>query len=157
MRVGGNELDAFDSATASFLLDIATDLIRDYTGQTITAVAGDSVTVWPFMNRIILLPEQPVTAVTSVTDDGTLADADDYEWTSWGTLSSLYWTGKSVMVVYDHGYATVPDSIKGVCCDVAKRAFENPAGLQRDDLNTASQWLGLTAQNMQALGKYRPL
>lgn len=42
--------------------------------------------------------------------------------------------------------------------DIVKRAFENPAGLQRDDLNTASQWLGLTEENKAVLDrKYRVL
>ena len=133
-------------------------MIRSYTGQHISLVEDEEVKVWPLMRRVVVLPENPVVDVTSVTDaDYGLVDVDDYEWTPWGTITSRYLSGYALTVVYSHGFAVIPDDIRGVCIEVAKRALENPAGLQREDLNTASQWLGLTEENKLILSKYRIL
>jgi len=150
------DLDAADTATVSYLLDVATDMIKDYTEQEIEATTG-VVDTLRAGNGTWLLSQIPVTAVTTVTVDGDAFTDFDVDLKA-GILTrtdSSWDTCDSVVVTYDSGYATIPRSIQGVCVDIAKRAFENPAGIQRDDLNTASQWLGLTQENERILQRYR--
>ncbi len=150
------DLDASDIAAVVYLLDVATQLIKDYTEQAIEAQNGLVVTLRA-KNGVWVLPEVPVRAITTVTVDG--AAFTDYDLDASAgiiTRSDNSWSSRDVVVItYNSGYTTIPASIKGVCVDVAKRAFENPAGLQRDDLNSASQWLGLTAENEKVLDKYK--
>lgn len=149
--------DAEGTAAADLALDIATQMIKSYTEQQITQ-ATETYTFLATSRNVLLLPELPVTAVASVVYDGaTLVVEEDYTWTRYGLVTKVAgdWSSGTVAVTYTHGYATVPDDIRGVCIEVAKRAIENPAGLQRDDLNTASQWLGFTRENRLILDRYR--
>lgn len=139
------DLSAAETATATLVLDIASDTIRAYTGQTISLVTGDTVTLDAPCGWRLFLPQLPVTGVTSVTIAGTLLSAvtPDYYWYGdtgivqlagrWSTLP------KSVVVVYSHGYATIPDAVKGVCLGVAGRMLENPLGLTRQDVDENGQ------------------
>lgn len=149
------DLDAADAATVALTLDVATEMIRKYTGQTISQVTNDVIDVNVYGKALVLLPEVPVTAV-SITDDGLALVADDFDWSRAGVIKRYGARfSRDVSITYTHGYATIPDDIQGICIEMAKRAFENPAGLQREDLNTASQWLGLTPENKAILDRYR--
>jgi hypothetical protein len=148
-------VDAEDAATVEYLLDVATEMIRGYCNQHITLVEDDEVVLRSEGGKTVLLPELPVVDVTSVEyeDDAIVLDTDYELWDN-GIIRSLGTIWRyPLTVVYSHGYATIPDDIRGICVDVVKRAFENPAGLQRDDLNTASQWLGFTAENKAVLDR----
>lgn len=147
--------DTDDSAVAALTLDISTQMIRSYTEQWIERVT-ETVTLQPNHSTALLLPQIPVTAVSAVTYDETTMTTTDYSWSSAGIITKAvnYWD-EIVTVTYTHGYDPVPADIRGVCLDVAKRAMENPAGLQRDDLNTASQWLGFTRENRAILDRYK--
>ena len=60
---------------------MACDRVRDYLCQQIDQVVGDVVTVYGTGTRAMLLPELPVTVVTSITFDGdavTDYTVDDY-------------------------------------------------------------------------------
>lgn len=151
------DLDASDAATAEMVLDIATEMIRSYTGQRLDSVANETVTLPATSTAELLLPSFPVTAVSSVVHDGkTLVVDDDYVWTRAGVVTKTmgYWTARTT-ITYSHGYSPIPADVRGVCIEVTKRAMENPAGLQRDDLNTASQWLGFTRENRAVLDRYK--
>lgn len=120
------DLSAAETATAELLLDMATAAIQDYTGQTISAVVGDTITLDPPTGWRLFLPQLPVTAVTSITVAGTLLSTvtPDYYWyddTGIVQFSGRWWssTPQSVVVVYSHGYATIPDAVRGVCLEMA--------------------------------------
>lgn len=109
------DLSAADTASAVLLLDLASAAVRAYTGQTISAVPGDSVTLdvpYGYQSRLFL-PELPVTAVTSVTVAGTLyTPVTDYHVDlATGSIRFLtrtwwsYYPPTTAVVVYSHGYA----------------------------------------------------
>lgn len=132
-----------DSATAAVFLDMATAEIQGYTGQTMTLVADDEVTLSGNWTRELWLPQWPVVDVTSVSIDGTALDADGYEWKRNGLLlrpsSTLgsdstfavqpfrIWGGDAdVTVVYSHGVDPIPTWVGSICLQVAARAMSNP-------------------------------
>jgi hypothetical protein len=122
------------NASATAAIAAASAAIQNYTRQTISQVAADVLTLTVEAHRsTILLPEQPVTAVASVVEDGTsLTVGTDYRWTSAGLLvrQSRAWNSgwQEVVITYTHGYATIPDDLKGVCIRAAAREYQ--AGLR---------------------------
>lgn len=122
------------NASATAAIAAASAAIQNYTRQRIEQVAADVVTLTVEASKsVILLPEQPVTAVASVVEDGTaLTVGDHYRWTSAGILTRVGrgWASgwQDVVVTYTHGYATIPDDLKGVCIRAAARAYQ--AGLR---------------------------
>lgn len=69
--------------------------------------------------RELILSRRPVVSITSVTENGTLLTAADYEVDADAgllyRLSSsvrIYWPGVTIVIVYPAGYATVPDDLK---------------------------------------------
>ena len=119
------DLSAADTASANLALDLATAAIQSYTGQTISTVAGDTITLDPPCGSRLFLPELPVTAVTSITIAGTLLSTvtPDYYWyADTGSVlfaSSRWAVPQSVVVVYSHGYAVIPEPIRAVCIELA--------------------------------------
>jgi len=129
------DLSAVDTATASLLLDLASAAIRDYTGQTLSLVSNDVVTLDPPQGSRLFLPELPVASVASVVLNGTTLTVATtantsgyyvypnegyiqygygygygYRSGSWG--GAWGWAPRSVVVTYSHGYATIPDAVK---------------------------------------------
>lgn len=121
---------AINSAAATLALDIASGSIRSFCGwsvsqETVTAEALDGTG-----ERSLWLPTLRLTAVASVVENGsTLTVVTDFDWTKYGRLiRSGCWprTARSVVVTYTHGYATVPDVVKGACLIVASVMYNNP-------------------------------
>jgi hypothetical protein len=132
----GITLTAGETTDADTLLELASDIIRSDTGQTIDAVASDTLTRPGSWDNRIRLPERPVTDVNSVTLDGTaLAETD--EWYQVGDelvrVSGTWGGPEAVLVVdYDHGWATVPAGVKGVCLEMVARVWVNPGSVQQE-------------------------
>jgi hypothetical protein len=125
------QLSAADAATVTFLLDHVTSSIRTRTGQFISKVEDDVVTLDAQPSNILSLPELPVTAVTSVTVGGVLLSSTFYTWNRNGIIrrSGIWgYYPKTVVVVYTHGYATIPDDLKMATCELAARAFQSGSG-----------------------------
>lgn len=123
------ELAAFANATLDTprmqaLLDLASGVIRQFTGQTLSQVLGDQVEFGPRSSTILQLPEVPVTAVSDISVLTVTTTA--YEWGRWGLIvGDDFWTDGAV-VTYDHGYAAASEeleSVKAVCMASASRAF----------------------------------
>jgi hypothetical protein len=118
-------------------LGYASAAVRRFCGQSLSQVAADVVTLEPVDRDTLLLPERPVTAITTVVANGvTLSPSTDYRFTRAGRLISgtllafgSDWT-YGATVTYDHGYAETTDefaAIKTVCLQIASRS------LQRDE------------------------
>lgn len=171
-----------ETARATLMLEVATGTIQSWTRQTIEQVANDSVELQGTWEPVLKLPERPVTSVSSVTLDGTLLTVtDDYvvvkdelrrpnaEYHNWQAPSSDFypftktgWGGPSaiVAVTYTHGFATIPDGVKGVCLSLAGRMFTNPemAATRVVDAQTfqyGQRHLDLTDGEKKVLRKYR--
>lgn len=141
------------NASATAAIASASAAIQNYTRQQIEQVAADVLTLTVEAHRsVILLPEQPVTAVASIVEAGnTLTVGDHYRWTAAGVLTRRgrcwSWEWDGVVVTYTHGYVTIPDDLKGVCIRAAARAYQ--AGLRS---NATGGVTGI--QSEQAEGDY---
>jgi hypothetical protein len=130
----GVTLTAGEQTDATSLLEMASDIIRSETGQTIDAVTNDTLTRPGAWGDRIRLPERPVTNVDSVTLDGTALTSDDFYLDGDELVRDSRWGGPeaSLAVQYDHGYATVPAAVKAVCLEMVARVWVNPGGVQQE-------------------------
>lgn len=130
----GVTVDLGEVSQVEALLDDATAIIRKRTGQHITQ-ATSTVTLQPFRSRRLQLPELPVTAVTSVTQDGVvLVGGADYDWYETGVVVRLgwLWALEPVTVEYTHGFATIPEDVKAECVRVAQQLAVTPPGVRQE-------------------------
>lgn len=159
------ELEAYtgtsiDTTRAELLLDLATGAIRAYTNQTISRVTSDVVVLPGSWSNRLELPERPVVSVATVKiEDTTLVADADYVWDGrWtllrgtseagvlvindGPLISSHgdWggAGAQVTVTYTHGFATIPDDVKGVCLALAARSLASPDGVNSESVGSYS-------------------
>jgi uncharacterized phiE125 gp8 family phage protein len=175
------DLEADDPAIR-FLLDWASELVREHTGQDISAVTGDVVRVTP-RRGLIRLPQRPVTAVTAleVLDDppGTWTVLDPAEW-RWSAedaqvyspgygygYGSGYWNPPrwvstpplSMRVTYDHGLDEPPATVAGAVASIAAKLYNMPPGIvserngQRGSNFKADQFL--SPMELASLSRFR--
>ncbi len=168
------DLSGADWATAAQALDIATAAIQSYTRQAIEAVANDAVRLRGTWANEVVLPQRPVTAVSSVSVTEPFAAArtvaaGDYVWRQGGLLLSRapgHWGGPAaeVSVTYSHGFAAIPDDIRGVCLTAAARLMANPEAIRSEQVGNYSvthggaggDLIGTLAQSEQRdLNRYR--
>ncbi|GEM_PF-6000712 len=118
--------------TVTRLLDWAKAVIDNYVGRPLDAQANIVETHSPEGEEAFVVDQTPVTAVTSVVEDGqTLVDGTDFVWMPNGMFlrgsktSPARWTRSrlGVVVTYDGGYAAVPDDVNLVSTRIAARAF----------------------------------
>lgn len=122
-----------ETAAAELLLDIASAEIRAYTGQTISAVQDDSVTVDLPSGSFLTNLEWPVTAVSSVTVGTTpfVANTDYYWHRDTGLIELIHpgrwrFTRDLVALVYSHGWAAGSPQLgvaQGVCLGLARNTL----------------------------------
>lgn len=127
-------LSAEATATVTWLLDGASEMIRQFCGRDFTDATDDVVTLYlgrdyTSESTRIRLPEFPITALGMVeVDDEEVTDF--FTFFSSGILRRSAGWGDKVDVIYSHG---IPDDIKIICVDIAKHAYEHPAGFPRED------------------------
>jgi hypothetical protein len=126
--------------------------VRGYIRQDITA-GTSTITV---RGPVVLLPQRPVTEVTSIVDNDTDPDnpytleADEWRLRNGGFLETPKFGG-NLEVTYSHGYATLPDELIELVCGVAARLSEvNPAaaaGVQQETGGSESVTYGFDSYN----------
>lgn len=149
---------ASDDPTATLMLQIASDMVRDELKQDLDAVPNDVVVLDPINAAYVVLPELPVADVTLLEIlDTTQTPA---VWTTvdpslytvslrLGVIAGLpgcgvFWppTPGSWRVTYSHGYGVgttplpgfpvLPNSLLGVVLGVAARAYSSPASIEQE-------------------------
>jgi hypothetical protein len=133
------------STRAEMLIDMASEAVRGHTGQMVTLVTDDAISLPGSGLRSIQLPQIPVVNITSVSIGGTLLTITD-DWVHGGSgilyrrpVDSVWVVGDgNVAVVYSHGYPEddVPADIRGVVLAAAARAWANPTSLQSEGTAT---------------------
>ena len=103
--------------------------VRGYTRQNITSATSTISLRSPF-----LLPERPVTSVSSITytdaDGSTATLTADTDYTIEGQyVIAPDYQYKYLTVTYTHGFETLPDELVEVVCAVAARMAATPSGL----------------------------
>ena len=121
-----------DLARMQMFLGLASAEIRAHTGQVLSPVSGDVVSLEPRFSQVVFLPERPVTAITQVLVDAVATT--DYRFTAGGhlirgsdpTVVSLLDWSDGATVTYTHGYAETTDEyqvIKAVCLECASNGY----------------------------------
>lgn len=125
---------------AEVSLRIASAVVRGYTGQTITWVAGD-VMVLEGGGPTIVLPQRPIVVdgdnpitVVELAEYGTgnLTATEDLTFTRFQDELRRYcgtWSPR-VRVTHSHGNTTVPGDVVAAVLDIAGRSLTNPSGLR---------------------------
>jgi hypothetical protein len=154
-----------DNADPSALLalSLASDTVRAYIGQEITSVEDDEITLDGTGTTLVLLPELPVTEISSVVEDGLdLTEDEDYYWSAQGEVIRVEprWEGitrverpyeslkrverrwlkkpRAVVITYSHGYATVPGPVKAATLALAGRIIDSPSGVKQETIGAYS-------------------
>jgi hypothetical protein len=171
-----------NAGTATLLAQLASDAIRDEIRLTVDAVAGDEITMWGDNGDILLLPQRPVTAVSSVVLDNQalipvvpgVSSGQMYDWRpdgrlyrvvygggfSTGELKSRWPTGVPVQITYSHGWLTPPSALKSVALQISASAYMNPEMHDQErvgwvEWQTRVQALLLSPAQCTALDPYR--
>lgn len=144
-----------DTYTATQALDIASQAIRDHCGWNISQETVIGKVLDCDGSRSLWLPTLLLTALGPVVENGvTLTVLSGYDWTEYGrVIRAGRWPNqaRSVTVTYTHGYATVPNSVKGVCLTVAGRMYQNPDALRSYTVGGVSESYSTTAGSSGAL------
>lgn len=163
--------DMTDDDLAVIAVDAASELVRSHCDRTFDAVVGATAILDGTGTQWLLLPELPVTALTSVTlYDGTASETllvegldEDYVWDAAGRVyRNVYnWPTEpqSITVVYSHGYATVPSDVRLVALNAAGRLYDH-AGIAQEtvgsyNVNYTTGEVSLTAAEKLVLAKHK--
>lgn len=141
----GRSLTVDEAARAAALLKDASAKVREFTGQTFTAVAGDVIVLRP-VGVLLRLPQRPVTAVTAVAavaPDGVATapmsgwswdgrDKVDLTYATWSAdFTAPAWRDRmapdAYQVTYDHGDPTAPDIVVATVCAMVMRTLLSPS------------------------------
>lgn len=137
-----------DPDVMTLILDGVSASIRSYCRWPIAPTYSDTVILDSDGGQILQLPSLRVTAVDSVTVDGSAVT--DFTWSQTGMLYRQkapypvydrqvdgFITGgwpcgfQRVSVTYTGGYDVTPDDVRLVCLSAAKREYLNPGGYER--------------------------
>lgn len=117
-----------DDAQALLAIEEASAVIKNYCNQEIEQTQSDTILLDGTGSTKLFLPEIPVSEIASVKVDGVLLDPTQYALAENGVLWRKYgsWTvgARNVEVTYTHGYAAIPEDIKGVCYRSASRLYQ---------------------------------
>lgn len=155
---------SIDETLGELVLDLASGAIRSWTRQSFDYVEDDTISVSGNWDTILVLPERPVAAITSISVDAEELDTDSWRLDGDVLYRTARWGGPKVTVevVYTHGYEILPDDIRGFCLRLAARWLTNPQGLRTESIGTYSVGFGgditgaLVAESeWRELGRYR--
>lgn len=159
-------LSSIDTDRANLILAGVTAAIQEAAGgQRIIQVVDDTATLMGVANWWLDLPQIPVTAVESVTLDGTALTVG-----AAGDASSTYrlhgnrlfrgdtWQvyvnePSSVVVVYTHGYAAGSQDLelaKATCLGLSRGIYDNPTGVARESIDDYSVSYELASSQIEA-------
>lgn len=127
------DLAAWLAGTQSFYLEAASYEVRKFCGWHVApSVPVANLRCWFGERGLIMLPSTHVTAVSQVTIDGTVQQADcDYFWDSpepWLRHHLRCWPRHHfALVSFTHGFESTPPDVKAVIFEVMATAMELPA------------------------------
>lgn len=171
--LGGEYGDGADGQLSRWAVGIVSAAVRSYTRLSISPVADATLILTGTTARRLVVGERPLTAVSSVTLDGTLLPTTDYRWTRGGALyRGAGWGGedRQVVVVCSYGFATIPPDLWAVVQTAATRLVANPAQWkqQRDEQSSGGEGpsggstlrvseapTGFTVGELAVLNRYR--
>lgn len=156
---------------SQLILDGATKAIQNYAGWHI-APAQDVTVYLDGGADVLYLPTLKLNSIESITVDGEVLAATDYEWSRrTGNVRSKLTCGfpdswGGTVVVFNSGHEEVPADLKQVVLQVAAQALSSPTGATREQAGQVSmQWattapgvaggLSLLARDLATVDQYR--
>lgn len=149
-------------AQATVLLEMASDEVRGYLKQEVTA--GTSTITVPLRRSDpyedpcraeVWLPQRPVNDVTAVTVDGEVPVRWWWQGDRVYVPYTLWRSGQhrppQVQVTYEHGWDPVPGDIRNVVLQAAGRVFVNPSQIRSEVVGGISTVYAVPVSG-QALG-----
>lgn len=159
-------------------------MVRTWCGWHIAPERDDTFTLDGSGGPSMVLPTLHLTAVITVTENGTVLDPSvpDYQWSAAGVLTRFRWAdwqwfdptvfdsygagpsawpfaAQSVVVEVTHGYPVVPPDVTSVVQRVAQRLVDNPSGLIQQTVGPFHDQYGtsdlLTPGDQAVLARYR--
>lgn len=134
----GLTFSAAEQTRADGLLISASGLIQQYSGQTIERVTGETFTRKGSYSDRIRLPQRPVVSIASVTLAGVaLVEGTDFHLDGDELVRSSSGWGypwQTLVVVYTHGYQTIPETIKAICKEMVVRVWVNPGSVIQESV-----------------------
>lgn len=142
-------LASLPTGTGTLLLECATAVVQDAAGgQRILQVAGDTASLIGTTDSWLDLPQIPVTAVASVTLDGTALTLGTLDPTNYKPRGNRIWRTdgwqtyvgqpSDVVVVYTHGYAAGAQELqraRAAVLSLAKGQIPNPGGVASESID----------------------
>lgn len=136
-----------DTASATLALELATGAIQDYAGWRIVeeTVTGYLCT---FSGNMVVLPTARLTALSMVDYTITLVQGDTMLWNTNGLVLRKAFGGRfdypfygPVVATFTHGWpaAQLPQTLRGLCLNVASRLYDNPTGLRSEGVGSAQE------------------
>lgn len=131
-RLGGVSFTTTEATLVGELIDGVQGHMERIAARTLET-ASRSETFDAPGSPMIWLENTPVTAVASVTVDGTALSTDQFAWHSAGRIVRVssgvarHWATRktqTVVVAYTGGFVTVPEDLKDICARAAARAFQ---------------------------------
>lgn len=145
------DLNTLDLASLTLALEISTGLVQATARQRLVEVINDADTVYGGSDQLLRLPERPVTAVSSVTyqgspltqgtASGTWRLAKNGIWRDCGWTADEWCAPSPVGVVYSHGYADGHQKLqpaRGATLSLSRAVFTNPDGTIREQIDDYS-------------------
>lgn len=124
-------------------IEEASAVIKNYCNQEIEQVSDDTILLDGTGSTKLFLPELPVNSIASVKIDGVLLDPTCYALAENGVLWRKYgkWAvgAQNIEVTYTHGYASIPEDVKGVCYRSASRLYQAQLKAKRQDFMSGLQ------------------
>lgn len=155
-----------DASTANLWLDVCTAVVQGAAdNQRIVQVVSDTTTIMGLTSQWLALPQIPVTAVISVTLDGTAltAVAPGGAVTGYRRVGNKLWRTagwqtyvdepSEVVVVNTHGYAAGSQDLqlgRGGVLSIAKLAYTNVGGVKSEKIDDYAVVYEAAASAMEA-------
>lgn len=140
-----------DRATRA--VNMATGKLQAATGQRLELVTNDVLTLRGGTDRLTL-PQRPVGAVGAVTTTeagvttARVLNADYYLYGD--TLEGAALAAPRVTVTYTHGFAVIPEDLKGWALELAAIVYTNPEGHRRESVDGYDATYGSQSEILKA-------
>lgn len=152
----------YEDAEITQALSWAESFVEEYCGRCFDVVTDDTVFIDPKPYRRALLPQIPVTAVTTVEALMPNPDGGPFVWTTLTNYAFVRETGLlydttgqpgvsqsfgptwprlpgSLQVTYNHGFSTIPQNLINAACRFAQQYLENPTMLLQREVGSFNE------------------
>lgn len=162
----GSVLDGEPSARAERLLGMAEGIISSHVpGITYQADPFTDLEFPAVRSRTLILPQRPITAISSVAISDVTLDPYQYRYTQRGELiltEDLDWGDPDQVVTVSGTFGPTEADVRFVAADLVRQTFSNPAGLRMEVIGgRTAQFDGdlrpmtLTSAHRRILKRYR--